>query len=351
MIKVDNKVRNIYYMLCYSFYGERLNEKEEANLGEEAFDNVYNLFSILLCLLLKKQVKKGVYKNYNYYTDDINYIKGKINISETIKANNLSNKKIVCEFDEYDENCLLNKVIKTAMYYLIKSSKIGSNTKDELKKILLYFSKVDVIDIKTIKWDSIKFNRNNISYKYIVDLCRLILEGLIVSDKKGNNKYKEFLDDNRVSAIYESFIREYYRKHYPQLNASSRKININPTNISNIPTLKTDITLEYDNRMLIIDAKFYSKILRDGIFGSKVISNNNLNQVFVYVHSQDPLTTGNVKGMLLYAQTVDEPVIDIKYPMIGHDIFIRTLDMNSIWDNITERLNKIADCFINDAWN
>jgi 5-methylcytosine-specific restriction enzyme subunit McrC len=348
MIKVDNKVKNIYYMLCYSFYGEKLNEKDEDNLGDEAFENIYNLFSLLLSMLLKKQIKKGIHKDYNYYIDNTNFVKGKININETIKASNWVNKKIVCEFDEYDENCLLNKVIKTSMHYLIKSSKIGSNTKSELKKLLIYFSKVDVIDIKTIKWDQIRFNRNNISYKYIVDLCRLILEGLIVSDKNGKNKYKEFLDDTRISSIYESFIRAYYRKHYPFFNASSRKININPINISYIPTLKTDITLEYENRMLIIDAKFYSKIINDGIFGSKVISNNNLNQIFVYVDSQDPLKSGNIKGMLLYSQTINEPVIDISYSMIGHDIFIKTLDMNSSWESITTKLNSIANDFINN---
>ena len=103
--------------------------------------------------------------------------------------------------------------------------------------------------------------------------------------------------------------------------------------------------------MLIIDAKFYSQILKDGIFGSKVISNSNLNQIFVYVDSQDPYKKGNIKGMLLYAQTINEPVIDKPYSMIGHDIFIKTLDMNSSWDNITSQLNKIAQCFINNIWN
>ena len=233
MITVDNKIKNIYYMLCYSFYGERLNEKDEASLGDEAFENIYNLFSLLLCMILKKQIKKGVYKDYNYYSDEVSRIKGKINITETIKTKNLSNKKIVCDFDEYNENCLLNKVIKTTIYLLIKSSKIGTSTKIELKRLSMYFVNVDILDIRSIKWNQIRFNRNNISYKYVTDLCRLILEGLIVSDKTGKNKYKEFLDDNRISSIYENFIRSYFRKHYPMLNASSRKININPDKVDN----------------------------------------------------------------------------------------------------------------------
>ena len=84
---------------------------------------------------------------------------------------------------------MLNKVIKTTLFYLIKSNKIGSETKDALKKLLNYFSKVGLIEIKSIKWDQIKFNRNNMSYKYVVDLCKLILNGLIVSDKSGKNKF------------------------------------------------------------------------------------------------------------------------------------------------------------------
>ena len=137
MINVDNKVKNIYYMLCYSFIGERLNEKEEAQLSDEAFSNIYNLFSLLLCLILKKQVKKGLYKEYVYTTDEIRTIKGKINISETINNNSLRKKKITCDLDEYSENCLLNKVIKTTLLYLLKSNKIGRQTKDSLKKLIL----------------------------------------------------------------------------------------------------------------------------------------------------------------------------------------------------------------------
>lgn len=353
MINVDNKVKNIYYMLCYSFYGELLNEKEEAELGSEAFDNIYNLFSLLLCLILKKEVKKGLHREYIGTNDELGTIRGKININETINKNSLTRKKVYCEFDEYNENCLLNRVIKTTMYYLIKSNKIGKVSKESIKKLLNYFNKVDIIEIKTIKWDQIKFNRNNMSYKYIVDLCKLILNGLIVSDKNGNNKFKEFLDDTRISAIYENFIKEYYRKHYPELNACSKKLYLtNKPLTSYIPMMKTDITLTYEERMLIIDAKFYNKILRDNYLNArcKTISNNNLYQILTYVDNQDPLKKGNVYGMLLYAQTTDEPSISIIDTLNQHKIMVKTLNLNDNWQSIRERLNIIANCFKTDTF-
>lgn len=353
MINVDNKVKNIYYMLCYSFYGEQLNEKEEAELGTEAFDNIYNLFSLLLCLILKKQVKKGLHREYVSTTDEIGTIKGRININQTINNNSLIKKKITCDFDEYNENCLLNKVIKTTLFYLIKSNKIGSETKDALKKLLNYFSKVGLIEIKSIKWDQIKFNRNNMSYKYVVDLCKLILNGLIVSDKSGKNKFKEFLDDTRISAIYESFIKAYFRKHYPELNARSKKLYLtNKPLTSFIPMMKTDITLEYEDRMLIIDAKFYNKILRENYVNPrcKTVSSNNLYQILTYVDNQDPMKNGNVYGMLLYAQTIDEPSVSLSDILNQHKIIVKTLDMNEDWSDIKYRLNLIAECFKQDSF-
>ena len=269
-----------------------------------------------------------------------------------MKSRCITSTKLFCEYDEYDENCLLNKVIKTSIQYLIKSPRIGSTIKVELKKLILYFSKTDLIEINEIRWDQLIFNRNNSSYKNIVDICRLILEGLIVSDEKGKNKYKEFLDAKKASTIYENFIKQYYRKHYPMFKATAKTFNINPNGINYIPVKRTDIFLEYEDRMLIIDAKFYSQILEEGYMGmSKVISSDNLNQIYVYVDSQDPYKEKNIKGMLLYAQTINEPAIDICYPMIGHEIFIKTLDMNSEWNTIKSSLNNIAECFIKDNWD
>ena len=351
MINVDNKVKNIYYMLCYSFFGDRLNEKEEASLGEEAFSNIYDLFSLLLYLILRKQIKKGIHKDYNPLTEEINTVRGKIDINNSMYSFNVK-KRLVCNYDDFNENTLLNKVIKTTIFYLIKSNKIGNNTKDLLKKLNAYYVNVDVVDIRTIKWDQIKFNRNNISYKYVIDLCRLILKGLIVSDKHGNNKFKEFLDYSRVSAIYENFIKAYYRKHFPELKSSSRKFNLVSNNASYAPIMKTDITLEYNNKLLIIDAKFYSKILRDNIYDQKckILSTNNLFQIYTYVDSQDPMKENKAYGMLLYAQTINEPSVNLSYEIIGHKILVKTLDMNSTWEDITNRLDNIALMFKTDAF-
>jgi 5-methylcytosine-specific restriction enzyme subunit McrC len=114
--------------------------------------------------------------------------------------------------------------------------------------------------------------------------------------------------------------------------------------------MKTDITLETEDRMLIIDAKFYDHILNQNRFaGSRIIDMGNIYQINTYVENQLQQTGKDVKGMLLYAQTIDEPVINIKVPINNKDIMIRTLDLNQDWKDISGALDQIAISFINNT--
>ena len=242
MIRVDNKIRNIYYMLCYAFNRELLTERDISSVGTESFDNIYNLFSIILAMMIRKQIKKGINKDYINETDSLPTVRGKINLSMTMKSNSLIKQKIVCDFDEFSENNQLNQIIKTTASYLINSNKIGKETKIELKKSMIYFNTVDIINVSSINWQKIMFNRNNNSYKSIMVLCELILKGLIASDKNGEEQFKEFLDETALHRIYENFIRAYFRKHY-NLKAGSRNLSLTAEDIQYIGMMKTDITL------------------------------------------------------------------------------------------------------------
>lgn len=346
MIKVDNKVKNIYYMLCYSFNKDLLTEKDIANVDSESFDNIYNLFSIILCMMVRKQIKKGMNREYITVDENLSTVKGKINIAETIKSNLHINNKVNCTFDEFNENNPLNQIIKTTADYLIKFHSIGTPTKIELKRLMLSFKNVDFINPKNINWKSLIYNKNNNSYRSIIVLCELILKGLIASEKEGNEQFREFLDETALHRIYENFIKEYFRKHY-NLNAGARNLSLTEGTVEYIGMMKTDITLETEDRMLIIDAKFYDHILQTNRFiGSRIISMNNLYQINTYVENQLQKTGKKVQGMLLYAQTIDDPIIDIKVPINEKDIMIKTLDLNENWEHISSTLDQIATGFI-----
>lgn len=62
-------------------------------------------------------------------------------------------------------------------------------------------------------------------------------------------------------------------------------------------------------------------------------------QILAYVNNSD--FTGRVKGMLLYSTIQTE--INANFPIGGKSIAIRTLNLDTEWEEISDRLLAIVD--------
>ena len=153
-----------------------------------------------------------------------------------------------------------------------------------------------------------------------------------------------------ILMMYEKFILEYYRTHYPKLNANPSYLDWNVPNdtsgIEFLPNMKSDITLTNEDKTIIIDAKFYSHSMQTHFDKNSYIS-HNLYQIYTYVKNKDVNNTGTVKGVLLYAKTQDEiPTEENTFNMGGNDISIMILDLNQEFGQIKNKLNKIIENFV-----
>lgn len=335
-------VKNIYYMLSYAFYS--LNFKEYKKVASEEFDNIYELFSELLIIALNKQIKQGLYRDYIEVDETTSSIRGKINITESINELSFINKKLNCTYDEFSVNSYLNKIIKTTLTILLKAP-ISKEKRRPIKNILLYFRDVDTIDTNNINWQ-IRYDRNNQDYRMIIGICYLTLKGLLQSDSKGEKKLMEFFDDMRMSRLYEKFILNYYRKEHSYLKASSPQIEwqLDDDFADMLPRMQTDITLEYGDKILIIDAKYYSNTTQS-YYDTKTIHSHNLYQIFTYVKNKEVEVDDEVSGMLLYARTRERIQPDHDYLMSGNKISVKTLDLNADFESIKGQLDEIVDSY------
>ena len=103
--------------------------------------------------------------------------------------------------------------------------------------------------------------------------------------------------------------------------------------------MQTDVTLEYEGKVLIIDAKFYSKIISGR--WSETVSSANLYQIFTYVKNYD----GDASGMLLYAGTEEKIQPDVVYSMSGNSIAVKTLDLYCEFEEIKKQLDGIVEAY------
>ena len=336
-------VKNIYYMLSYAF--KSLNFKEYRKVASEDFENIYDLFSELLTIALNKQIKQGLYRDYMEVDETTSSIHGKINITESINELSFINKKLNCTYDEFSLNSYLNKIIKTTLTILLKAP-ISKEKRRPIKNILLYFRDVDVLDINNINWQ-IRYDRNNQDYRMIIGICYLTLKGLLQSDHKGDRKLMGFFDDAKMSRLYEKFILNYYRKEFLDIKAYSPQIEwqLDDDFGDLLPKMQTDITLEYEDKILIIDAKYYSNTMQSH-FDTMTIHSHNLYQIFTYVKNKEVEVDNEVSGMLLYARTNEKEQPDHDYLMSGNRISVKTLDLNQDFDVIKKQLNSIVEDYL-----
>ena len=331
-------------MLSYAF--SILKQSSIEKVSGEAFDNIHNLFAAILANGIAQQLKRGLHREYIMQHDNLSTVHGKINISETIKNRLNHIHKVACEFDELSENNIFNQILKTTVLLLIKHKDVEPKYKYNLKQKMLFFSGVDNIDPWTINWSNLRFQSNNQTYRILISLCQFIFEGMLLSKDSAEQKLTNFVDSKGLPKLYEKFILEYYRKHYPELKANASQIPwaVDDTCKTMLPVMQSDITLSFGKKTLIIDAKCYTKNTQSQ-YDKHSIHSGNLYQIFTYVKNktlQTGFTDHEVSGLLLYARTADEIQPDGDFSISGNKISVKTLDLNQPFNEIAEQLNKIV---------
>ena len=337
-------IKNIYYMLAYAF--SVLKQSSIEKVSGETFENIHNLFAAILARGIGQQLKQGLHREYVLKGARLPVVRGKINLQETLKERLSCTMQVACEFDELSENNLFNQILKTTVLLLLKHADVEQKYKDDLKQKMLFFMSVDTLEPRTINWSQLRFHRNNQTYRVLINLCQFILEGMLISQAQGDHKLSAFLDDQYLCRLYEKFILEYYRKHHPLLKANASQI---PWAVDDecrmlLPVMQSDITLSHGKKTLIIDAKCYSNTLQKQ-FETRSIHSANLYQIFTYVKNktlQPGFTDHEIRGLLLYAKTIEAVQPNATFQMSGNQIAVKTLDLNCDFEAIKQQLDDIA---------
>lgn len=342
------RYQNIYHMLAYAF--QVLNEQGYRDVAlEEDFENTAELLAAILCKGVAVQIKRGLMREYVVTEEALSSPRGKIQVSDSIKSLTVRKKQLVCAYDDFSTNAYNNRIIKTTFDILLRT-RISKERKKEIKKLLIYFDGVELLDIHNINWNR-QYDRNNQSYRMLVSVCYMIIKGLLQTTTDGSTKLMDFLDEQRMCRLYEKFILEYYRRHYPQIRTSAAQIPwilAEDCSSAMLPVMQSDITLSFGSKVLIIDAKYYSHTTQVQ-YDKHTLHSNNLYQIFTYVKNKDAEfgdKPHEVSGMLLYAQTDETVQPNNTYWMSGNKITVRTLNLDCEFKEIAEQLNKIADDFL-----
>lgn len=200
----------------------------------------------------------------------------------------------------------------------------------------------------------LKFHRNNLNYLVIMNVCKLFKYGLIANENDSSIKFANYISDNQMQKVYEIFILNFYKKHLDKsiykVHAPKIKwhLDSNATDewrglfdIEDNPgDRRTDIVIEnkIKNIQFIIDAKYYKETLVSKYYNDNELTYRtlHLNQVRGYLLDSD--FQGKKIGALMY------PTLNVDLekgkiiPISGNPIIIKTLNLNTKWENIKNDL-------------
>lgn len=341
------RIENVYHMLAYAF--EALRKGPYAKIDPDEFANAEDMFAWILGLGMSQLVKQGLFREYVDVVEDMSGLRGKIELCGTINHRIARRPMLTVDHDEFSEDNLFNRILKATVGLLVRSNRLKVS-KNLIKHVLPFFAAVSDIRPKDICWDRLRYQRNNQHYLMLMNVCRLVIDRMMMSTTAGNVHVLSLdATDAKLHKLYESFVRAYFDRHFglPTRTRHIRWDIEDGTDQTYLPEMEADIVLERGSRALIIDTKFYGAIL-GGRIGGKV-SSANLYQLLSYVSNYQANHRGAaVSGMLLYAKTTVDDFNGAEWRIGRHEIEVRTLKLDQKFSAIKASLDGIAYKYFGD---
>ncbi|WP_033796649.1 McrC family protein [Bacillus pseudomycoides] len=282
--------------LPVSFYEEVLN-------GEERGDLLTAFLATFLTRLLN-ELRKGTYKTYERHEENLNTLRGKLELSKHIHKNVFQKTKAYCAFDEHTENNSLNQLFKCALLIVKKHTKIHA-VKLHLERCLGYLERVDVVQFSKKELRSITFNRQNERFREAALFAKLIVERATIYSKGQGASSFSFLF--QMNMLFEKYIEVALREimdsnEIISQHAEKRLLRNKKSGRQNI-LLKPDFVI---NNMLILDTKWKSATNN----GRSSYMQSDIYQMYAYVTAYKEVK----RCILLYPKQEGEaihPVWDV----------------------------------------
>ncbi len=330
-------IANIYYLLCYAW--DHFEERDVVRLQAlDELERVQDLLGKVLAEGTFRLIRRGIDRGYREVREDVAGIRGKMAVGDTAKRALRARGQVACDFEELSHDVLHNRILRSTLKSLLRLPDLHSSVRAEIRNAYTKLDGVSLVPLSRRLFQQVQLDRNRRYYRFLLSVCQLIHEQLLVDEQSGKARFTEFSEE-RMEKLYEDFIIQFYRREQNRYRVNHRGRTIawedqgtpDPQR-SKLPRMQADVILEAPDRRIIMDAKYYEKTL-GGRYGGKLRS-ENLYQLLAYLRNREATHSLGPKheGILLYP-TVDAPVT-VDVCLEGFTVRARTIDLARKWSDI-----------------
>ena len=226
------------------------------------------IFIYMFLCELEALVKKGIKSDYVALEENLNFLKGKLNINEQIKRNSIHKERFYVGYSEFLSDIKINRIIKTTLKFLYKKSNSSKN-QQKIRELLFIFDEVSECEDYKNFFAKLVINRQVKHYEQTLLWCNIFLLNNSFTPHKGDDLALALLFD--MNALFESYVGNFIKKKFSGtiLQHSEKHLVENPKSFK----LRPDIFLK---GKFIADTKWKIISSRDGI------SQADLYQLYAY---------------------------------------------------------------------
>ncbi len=248
-------------------------------------------------------VRKGIARKYVEHQDNLLFLRGKLQLSDHIKRNVAIRSRLYCEFDEYETDRPINRLIRAALEIVQRESQDALN-QQLCREFLFWFDQVPASFDPPSDFRSVRRDRHIQHYQPAMPTCRLILEGLNPLTQSGGNRALSMLFP--MNRVFEDYVAAKLALMSPKwkINRQVRRHSLIESHAGNrVFGLIPDLELVKGKDRLVADTKWKLIDQKDRANNYR-ISQGDVYQLFAYAKKY--MATQPLKRVILIYPRSDE---------------------------------------------
>ena len=338
--QVRSSIDLFFRLLSYTGYRRLKNIPTPISNESHQYD-ILEIFIELFANIFLIQYKRTINRNYELQEENLILIKGKILFGKSILRNTFLSHRHLCEYDEFTENNLLNRIFKSTFLNLIQITDSPHN-KNKLKLALTFLEDADKINLSRELFNKIKFTRLNENYRSVFNLAKMFYHNSQPGFKEGDELTFSFMIP--LNLLFEFFTYKLVRKSlqdepYKVFYQKPTKHLANYMNEQVLPQ-RPDIVVRLGKEIvMILDAK-YRNLFNNGVLSPSI---GNIYQLLSYSVNYECENIYIISPYYIAGQILDPTKNKFVIKNYSREVCLKfiQLDLTKDIDLLTYELNQI----------
>lgn len=228
----------------------------DAGLGQQ-HSHLMDVFIEDFCGQVKSALRGGAIARYSERTENLNAIRGRIELTEHLRTNAFDHSHLLCRFDERSIDNPYNQALK-AVLRILHGFALGARTRAMVAAFLHRFNEVSDRRVTVRDVGALRFDRTTRHWEPVFARSHWLLSGLYPDVRTGDAAGSALLFN--MEKLFETVLRLRIR-HACQTQDGARLAVGLQSPVKNLAAssfqLRPDITIQRDNETVaILDAKW-----------------------------------------------------------------------------------------------